>query len=396
MAASCGTLRPVAMSSAEILIASAVACRPAEDLAAGLSAIGRPARMVSALDAASWRERFSSGSLGRSVARAAGMLYPLRLAARLVRTRPSTVVATTNPFFLPPLLVLLRRLHGWRVVPLIYDLYPDALVAAGLVHRRSVAARVGTRLNRYTFRHASAVVFIGEAMAAGARENYGAPVISRVIATGAALRDFERARGGSAPQTKPFLTSYVGNMGAMHDVETLAGAIPRLLATSGLPELEIVIAASGGGAEGLKDRCRELDDVRLRFCAPLGDSEWFSTLLSSHISVVTLSRAAARTSVPSKAFSALAAGSAILAVAPQESDLSRLVVEHGVGAVVEPGDVEGLTSAWLRLLRDRERLEQHRANARRAAERFDTEVLAREWVALLEEVGSSGLEGCRP
>jgi glycosyltransferase involved in cell wall biosynthesis len=111
-----------------------------------------------------------------------------------------------------------------------------------------------------------------------------------------------------------------------------------------------------------------------------------STLINTKISIVTLSREGEGTCVPSKAFSALAAGSAILAVAPMSSDLARLVTREGAGRVVEPGDVRSLIDAWLELVSQPDRLAECRANARRAAAKFDMAVLARDWSALLDRV----------
>jgi len=49
--------------------------------------------------------------------------------------------------------------------------------------------------------------------------------------------------------------------------------------------------------------------------------------------------------MPSKTYSAMMAGQAVLAIAPGESDLVDLIKTAGCGWCVEPGDVDGLAVA---------------------------------------------------
>ena len=61
----------------------------------------------------------------------------------LTRARSSDVVfCVTSPFTLPYTVLLAAKLRGAATLLLIYDLYPEALEAAGLIHSRSFAARL--------------------------------------------------------------------------------------------------------------------------------------------------------------------------------------------------------------------------------------------------------------
>jgi len=89
---------------------------------------------------------------------------------------------------------------------------------------------------------------------------------------------------------------------------------------------------------------------------------------------------AAHTSIPSKTFSAMAASNAIVAVAPEGSDLADLVRRHSCGEIICPGDVNGLAAALKRLVVDRVELERFADNARRAVlEHYDMPRLAERW-----------------
>lgn len=375
-------------------IASCVGGGPMERLAAALPAHGCEARLIQQFTPETWRWLISNGSAGRFASRLvshAGFPVHTLFQAAL---RPSRVlVPTTNPFILPTVMVLGRGIHRRPVVPLVYDLYPDALEAAGM-ERLDALKALAESANRYCFGHADGVVFIGRRMGEHARKRYGEPRRWIVLETGASMAEMEAAAAPESAETDlerwchhRSVISYVGNMGRVHDWETLAESIPQVLRRQKLAKAGIVIAASGPGAEVLRQRWsgRSPDDVR--FEPPLADRPWARLLLRTSISVVTLKESARYTSIPSKTFSAMAAGNAIVAVAPRESDLGDLVVENGCGVVVRPGDVDGLTATLLDLLTDDSRLRTLRDNAVRAVrERYDIGILARRWCTFLSEV----------
>ena len=380
-----------------IQILSCVGGGPMERLARELQRAGIPAAVESLYAPQQWRSLFSKGPLGRLRARAGSMLaVPARSIARAMIGPRKHLVATTNPFYLPFALVASRAVHRQPVVALVYDLYPDALAVGPRKSPRIVDA-LAQAANRYLFRHADGVVFIGETMAAYAVAAYGEPQRMTVIETGATTAEFSSASvGGAAAESdlerfcdRRITLSYVGNMGHVHDIETLAEALPRWLAGDGGCRRAAVIAASGPGSDVVKQRWSHVSGDVLRFTPPLGDREWARLLVRSDIAVATLKQDAWMTSIPSKAFSAMAAGSAIVAVAPARSDLARLVERHACGAVVEPGDVDGLHAA-LTLLSAPEALAKAQANAKAAAEEhYDLPRLAHRWRLFLANAPST-------
>ena len=365
-----------ASSRSRIVIASCVGGGPMERLASRLP----DARVVAGFTADRWRSLMSAGPLQRALAKAQAMLlFPLRAVAAAYRSR--LVVATTNPFLLPPVLVATRPLHGRAVVALVYDLYPDVVEAVGLGRRNGLLTAIGTALNRWWFRRADAVVFIGERMARRAIARYGKPRRWMVLETGADAAEF----GGDPDAHERRVISYVGNLGHVHDWDTFAEGVPRWLAGDSSKEYEVVFAASGPGAAALRRHWHGHHRIRLE--EPLDDAAWRALLEQTAIALVSLRNTAAHTSIPSKTFSAMAASSAIVAVAPIGSDVAAVVLEHDCGAVVAPGDVNGLAAELQRLTSDAAALGRAQRNARRAVEaHYDIGRLAERWRGLLDEV----------
>jgi glycosyltransferase involved in cell wall biosynthesis len=379
----------------EVVIATSVGGGPAERLTRALSNAGVSSTLSSLFDPAEWRARMAGTRGDRLSARVgAALLFPTKVLREATRKRGSAVVPTTNPFFLPAVAVATRWLHHNRVVPLVYDLYPDALEAGGLAARGGVVDFLTTALNRWWLRRADGVVFIGPGMAEHVCSRYATPRAWTVIETGAEVHEFEHCEGPPESELERWcqgktVISYVGNMGQVHDWETLAEAIPRVVAAH--QGVGVVVAASGAAVAELEARWRSLPRDVVRFEAPLPDRAWARLLVRSAISVSTLREAARRTSIPSKTFSAMAAGSAIVAVAPDDSDLSNLVKKHACGCVVSPGDVDGLAASMGRLLDDPDELRRARSNASSAARQvYDMPMLASRWADFLRRVFAPG------
>src|SRR5512145_815380 len=118
-----------------IFLAANVDSGAPQRLVQHLSERGLPCRIVAEYSAEAYRTLMASGPGGRRRARLRSMLvYPASVFLRVLRERPRWVIATTNPFILPMVLVATRPLHRARVVGLLYDLFPDGLQ---ITHRTS-------------------------------------------------------------------------------------------------------------------------------------------------------------------------------------------------------------------------------------------------------------------
>ena len=244
-------------------------------LAEQLRTLGAEAQVQARFTPERYRSLMTSRP-GRLFARTAAFLeFPLRAAAQAIRQN-SVLVPTTNPFLLPFFLILTRPLHGRRVVALVYDLYPDALEAAGA--EVSGVGDLVAMSNRWWFSRADAVVFIGRRLADHAIARYGMPRRYEIIETGADTRELDPQRLGGEPvseletwMSNRTVLSYVGNLGHVHDWQTIEDVIPHL-ADRG--DTAIVVAASGPGAQQWKRSWQTLSKEFVRFEPPLDDTAW--------------------------------------------------------------------------------------------------------------------------
>ncbi len=254
--------------------------------------------------------------------------YPACVMWNLLRAKRGDIfVITSNTFFVSFIAVILAPLKGCKVVYVLYDLFPDALSVTAPERRHSGLFALIGRITARTFRKASAVVFLGEFLKSCAETRWGKAARAEIIATGEDAAAF-------TPRTEiassPLRIHYGGLLGQMHDPETLVHClqhIPKELRT----RLQCSFAVSGAG-KSLLQRIPPAPEILIQ--SPAADAEWRQILTGKDIGLVTLSPAGAGVSFPSKTYSYLAAGLAVLTICPLWSDLAGLILRHNLGWVI--------------------------------------------------------------
>jgi glycosyltransferase involved in cell wall biosynthesis len=298
------------------------------------------------------------------------LVYGDRAGRRILRERPDVVLSGDTPLFAQS--AILRACRRKRT-PFVFWLQDLTSIAMQLEAKRRLPVGGGALgkalvgLERKALLRSTAVVAISEDFRATLLE-WGLPDGKvHVIENWAPVdelplrpRDNAWARGHGLDGKAVLL--YSGTLGLKHDPGLLLE-----LATS-LPDVTVVVASEGLGADWLRERPRE-NLVLLGFqpYAELPD-----VLAAGDVLVVILERDAGRFAVPSKVLSYLCAGRPLLAALPRDNLAAKVVEASGAGLMVEPDDAGGLVAGARRLLEDPDLRERLGAAGRAYAERtFD-------------------------
>jgi len=308
--------------------------------------------------------------------------------------RGTLCLVTTNPPLLEPLCWALSRFRALRIVFLIWDLYPDHVVAAGLAGRLNPVVAAWRRLNRASLKAAVTVITIGERMAQRIAAqawpgSTGAPEVVMIPnwADTHSIRPLQKRLNDFAVeygQVGKVTVLYSGNLGRSH---SLAGLVEVAQRMQDLTEVGFLVV---GGGESHHEIEREVRRRGLENLRVLPWQPWDRVPLSlatADIAVVSQAAATGELSVPSRAYSFMAAGCALVALTDDDSDLAALVKGGGVGLVCPPDDAEALERCLRSLARDADRLQTCRTRARQLAEeRYSLDAA----VARFEEALGSG------
>jgi glycosyltransferase involved in cell wall biosynthesis len=127
----------------------------------------------------------------------------------------------------------------------------------------------------------------------------------------------------------------------------------------------------------------------------LDQAAWVAAMEDADAALVTMVRGSETVVMPSKTYSAMMAGQAILAIAPEDSDLVDLIKAADCGWFVEPGDVAGLARVVEAMSADPALLLAKRERAYEYAHaHLGQDALAKDWGRALKfEGGSLRAEG---
>jgi colanic acid biosynthesis glycosyl transferase WcaI len=298
------------------------------------------------------------------------------LAGLLTRSRPDAVLAMSPPLTLGAAGWAAARAHRVPFVFNIQDVFPDVAVELGAITDPRVIA-VASWLERETYRRADAVTVLSDdlrdnvvAKIRSYRGPAGDPAKVRVIPNFIDTdwirpSDRENAYRVEHGLTGKQVVMYAGNVGFSQSLDLVLAAAGHLAHD---PDVVFVINGGGAARPGLERAAAGLPNVRFVDMAP--KARLPEVAAAADIHVVPLKAGLARSSVPSKLYTILAAGRPVVASVDPGTEVARTVTEAGAGLAVPPDDPERFTKALVQLLQAPDEAREMGASGRRFVERW--------------------------
>jgi colanic acid biosynthesis glycosyl transferase WcaI len=267
--------------------------------------------------------------------------------------KADVVMAMTDPPFQG---IVGAFVAGIKRKPYVYnirDLYPEMAVLGAIVGP-AWWVRFWESLHRWALRRASRVIVLGE----DTRERIIAKGIDpeRVVVVRDGARPSPAFAGEDHSATKeirggfPFVVLHAGNMGFYGAWETIIKAAALLASEN----VGFVFVGEGALRAEVEATAKQVANVTFHAFRPADQVPY--VLAAGDLHLVTIKRGLEGVVVPSKLYSILAAGRPVLALAPDTSDVARVVRRVGCGVVVDPDDATALAAAVRELASDRKRL----------------------------------------
>jgi glycosyltransferase involved in cell wall biosynthesis len=267
----------------------------------------------------------------------------------------------------------------------IYDLYPDALKQTGSLKKGSIVIRWITGFNKKLFLSAKSIITLSESMKTSILQ-YDVPEENIHFVHNWLINKDIKPR---EKQSNPFalkhnladkkVVLYSGNMSLTHDLTSLVEAA-RILKDD--KTVKFVFVGEGLKKKELVQKTQEygLDNVLF---LPYQRKDDFPFVIScADIGVVALGKGAEGVSVPSKTYSNLAAGLALLVIAPEGSELQRLIQNFDCGICCLPDNPQGVADQLRGLFNNENRLKRFQRNSFEASKNFTLEN-AKEYVRII-------------
>ncbi len=296
---------------------------------------------------------------------------------------PDGIIALTTPPYIGLLAKFAAARYGCRHVHWVMDLYPDVMVAHGMVRDQGLIHRRLQALTRYELKHASQILALGPFMARKVAQYTREPDCSQVHPPLTATIPF--VPPWSDPSLAPWpeeipiplrvqrrwdnselVLQYSGNIGLGHRFQEFFAAAERL----GQNGPRWVFA--GGGKRRAEvaafiDGHQQARVELLPYVEPLQLGEH---LCAADVHLVSLDSAWQGLMVPSKLQSSFAVARPVIFVGGQHNEMAAWIKESGGGWVVGENDVNGMLDAVAEAKNRDERRRRGQAATAYAREHF--------------------------
>ena len=278
------------------------------------------------------------------------------LCSLLERRRPEVVMAMSPPLTLGLAAWLTSRLRRAPFVFNVQDVFPDVAVEVGAISNRGVI-RLLEGLERFVYRRADAVTVLSEDLRSNVESKIvRAETTDRAAETVRVIPNFVdteqirpqarensyRSEFGLGTRT---VVMYAGNLGFSQPLELMVEAARELAHRD---DVVFVINGDGSRRQELESLASGLDNVVFADFQPV--ERLAEVLAAGDVHVIALRRGLARASVPSKLYSILAAGRAVLASLDSGTEVATVVSSQRAGIAVAPQDQAAFTAAVLELV----------------------------------------------
>ncbi len=305
---------------------------------------------------------------------------------RLLRAG-DVVVAKTDPPLISIVAAVIVKLRKAVLINWVQDLFPEVASAFGIKAMDGLVGKGLRSIRNVSLRMAGKNIVLGERMAA--RLNSEGIVAEKIdVIHNWAVGDIKppiplnenslREEWGLADK---FIVAYSGNMGRVHDFQTILDAALKLKSFD-----DILFLFIGGGPkrEWVESEVNRLGLTNVMF-KPYQPQERLQESLSvANIHLISLLPEMEGLVVPSKFYGIIAAGRPALFVGDEQGDVARILKDNECGWAISIGDGVGLAGRIKECVKSKAQCEQWSQNARKLFDqRFDRRVALAEWRGVL-------------
>ena len=257
-----------------------------------------------------------------------------------------SVIVYSNPPILPFITVLGNMLFGTKIVFVAYDVYPEVAYASNSLRPDSIIAKGMRWLNHLMYQRISRVVALTDEMKAFLLAHRPELTADRVVTIAnwahekkVEATDEAYARFGYQPGQ--FIVSYFGNMGICQEMETLVSAVEQMADND---KVQFLFIGHGSKKQAIAEQFEKKHLKNVQMHDFLTGEAFEQAVAISSCCIVSLEKGLKGMCAPSKYYSYLQGGKAVLAVVEEGSYLEEEIERESIGQAVRIGDVDGLVS----------------------------------------------------
>ena len=285
------------------------------------------------------------------------LIGALRYVMFIVPSNTPLLIAS-NPPYAGILGILFRIVHRGKYYFLLQDIFPESAVMSGIIKQNSILYKFFSKLIYLTYKYSEYIIVLSTSMQEFLEKKYPDLKPKIKVIENWAIEDIpvvSKQENNFAKQHRldeMFTVLYSGNMGRLHDIETITEAAKILKDEP----IKFVFIGDGAKTKIVKQVIEnyQLQNILLlpyqpRELLPL-------SLTACDISLVSLIPGAESIVAPSKLYGMLSAGRGIISISVPNSYIDKLLTNSGCGVNISPDNPQQLADIIRQLARDNQRV----------------------------------------
>lgn len=282
-------------------------------------------------------------------------------------SRHTPLLIVSNPPYIGIIGCCFKWFRGGDYYFLLQDIFPESAVRSGLISSKGLLFALFTYLTRQVCQNSIQTIVLTDSMASFLENKYPSLKAQnklRVIANWSieAIPPYEKQTNPFAIEhglDEIFTVLYSGNLGRLHDIESLAEAI-HLLQTEPIQ----FVCIGDGPKRSLLEEYKKQHQLQNLLMLPFQPRELIpQTLTACDLSLVSLIKGTENIVAPCKLYGMLAAGRAIVSISEPGSYLDRLLDEAQCGINCPPYQPRHLAKILLELSQSPDQVKKMGKNA---------------------------------
>lgn len=267
----------------------------------------------------------------------------------LLSSDKTPILLVSNPPFLPFLGYLLYKLRGIVYIILVHDVFPEKAISLDYVSQKGFIAWLWTFIDKKSLKKARKIIAISETMKEYLLRKfskYGFVYKDNIIvihnwADSNFIKPVEEENNIFIEEHSlngKFIVQYSGNIGASYELEVLIEAARKVQD----PQVLFLIIGDGVKKEKLSRMVKEYSLNNVVFIPYQKKSMLPYSLTASSVSIVTYEKAMEGLLMPSKLYTILASGRAIISFCDENSEVGKIIKNAECGFAIGHSDLEKL------------------------------------------------------
>lgn len=268
------------------------------------------------------------------------------------------LLIASNPPYAGILGILFNIVRRGKYYFLLQDIFPESAAMSGIMKQNSILYQFFSKLIYLTYKYSEYIIVLSTSMQEFLEKNYPDLKTKIKVIENWAIEDIpavNKQENDFAQQhglDEIFTVLYSGNLGRLHDIETITEAAKILKDEP----IKFVFIGDGAKTKIVK---QAIENYQLKniLLLPYQPRELLPlSLTACDISLVSLIPGAESIVAPSKLYGMLSAGRGIISISVPNSYIDKLLTNSGCGVNVPPDDPQQLADIIRQLARDNQRV----------------------------------------